>query len=270
MKGEFPVSRRKRFRHRSVTAGDVQFRKLRKQKRGNQSEKRRKKNQNGNQQIFPPSHEVARGLDSKRENQTQRESNPRMESAQFRMCGMKFAHLESAAEQGKHRLRMFMTANRLGAVPGSPAAADDLRCKKRIFAEFAHGEIAVAQHLFHLPCGKSVGEEKRRIALPRIDTRMFRITVLPLPRVERTGGMHDLASVTPGNVMSPEEVNKILQGIRRTEFNILGKENDGVKTAVIQQTDDPVPGSAVIETFAADAENIPSAIPRKNAGHVSG
>ena len=88
--------------------------------------------------------------------------------------------------------------------------------------------------------------------------------------IERTGGMHDLASVTPGNVMSPEEVNKILQGIRRTEFNILGKENDGVKTAVIQQTDDPVPGSAVIETFAADAENIPSAIPRKNAGHVSG
>ena len=39
---------------------------------------------------------------------------------------------------------------------------------------------------------------------------------------------------------------------------------------MIQQTDYPVPGSAVIETFAADAENIPSAIPRKNAGHVSG
>ena len=39
---------------------------------------------------------------------------------------------------------------------------------------------------------------------------------------------------------------------------------------MIQQTDDPVPGSAVIETLAADTQDLPAGIKRENTGHISG
>ena len=49
-----------------------------------------------------------------------------MESAQFRMRSVKFADLESATKQRKHRFRVFMADNRLGAVARMSAGMDNL------------------------------------------------------------------------------------------------------------------------------------------------